>query len=260
MEQLTYRIDQFEGPLDLLLTLIQKNKFDIADIPIAIICDQYMAYINEAASHDLEISSDFIVMASRLMLIKSRTLLPRDEKAEEDPREELARAVLEYAKAKEAAELFAGMYSMHSGRMVKDTDEIKPDKTLRDQDVSRLSAALSRVLSEVRTTEAAAVRFTPLIKKRAVSATEKAEDVIKYMTERGVVTADALFRREETRSDIITVFLAILELLRRGRIHIVGDDCSADGGGTLAADSLTFGLGEPEHTDSQERQGSDTII
>ena len=193
MEQITYRLDQFEGPLDLLLTLIQKNKFDIADIPIAIICDQYMAYINEATARDLEVSSDFIVMASRLMLIKSRTLLPRNEEAEEDPREELARAVLEYARAKEASGLFAGMYSMHSGRMAKDTDEIAPDNTLRDHDVALLSEALSRILAETRTTEAAAVRFTPLIKKRAASATEKAHMIVEYMEDRHTVSAEELF-------------------------------------------------------------------
>ncbi len=238
MEQITYRLDQFEGPLDLLLTLIQKNKFDISDIPIAIICDQYMEYINDAAARDLDVSSDFIVMASRLMLIKSRTLLPRDEEKEEDPREELARAVLEYARAKQASELFAGMYSMHGGRMVKDTDEIAPDNTLRDQDVSLLSRALARVLSEVRATEQSAVRFTPLIKKRAVSATEKARSVIKYMKERGAVPAAELFRREETKTDMIAVFLAVLELLRSQRITIVsGDDGDV---GTLDAEALSF--------------------
>ncbi len=238
MEQITYRLDQFEGPLDLLLTLIQKNKFDIADIPIAIICEQYMEYINEAAAHDLEISSDFIVMASRLMLIKSRTLLPRDDEKEEDPREELARAVLEYARAKQASELFAGMYSMHGGRMVKDTDEIAPDNTLRDQDISLLSAALTRVMAEVRAVEASAVRFTPLIKKRAVSATEKARDVMSFMKDRGAVSAVELFRRESTRTDMIAVFLAVLELLRSQRIIIVSGD--GDDVGTLDAASLSF--------------------
>ena len=97
IEQLTYRLDQFEGPLDLLLTLITKNKVSITDIPIAIICDQYMEYIEEAQRMDLDIASEFIVMASELMLIKSRMLLPRDEESEEeDPRAALAAALLEY--------------------------------------------------------------------------------------------------------------------------------------------------------------------
>ena len=84
----TYRLDQFEGPLDLLLTLIQKNKVSITDIPIAIICDQYMAFITKAQEMDMDIASEFIVMASELMLIKSKMLLPRAEEEEDNLHEE----------------------------------------------------------------------------------------------------------------------------------------------------------------------------
>ena len=88
MESITYRLDQFEGPLDLLLTLIHKNKVNIEDIPISMICDQYMQYITEAQKMDLEIASEFIVMASDLMLIKSKLLLPREKEEEEDDNDE----------------------------------------------------------------------------------------------------------------------------------------------------------------------------
>ena len=77
MEAITYRLDQFEGPLDLLLNLISKNKVSIADIPIAMICDQYLEYIRAAQSMDMELAGEFIVMASELMRIKSSMLLPR---------------------------------------------------------------------------------------------------------------------------------------------------------------------------------------
>ena len=255
MEQLTYRIDLFEGPLDLLLSLIQKNKFDISDIPIALICDQYMEYITAAAERDLEISSEFIVMASRLMLIKSRMLLPKLESDEEDPRAELAAAVLEYARAKEASSIFSVMYSMHSGRMVKDTDEIKADNTVSEHDVSLLSEALSRILSEAKTTERAATRFTPLIQRKTASATEKAYTVMRYLYKNGRVPVDELFANEESRSDMIAVFLAILELLRSQRIIIVEDviddiDIKDDGApinnaypdGTLSTHEVTLEL------------------
>ena len=99
-EQLTYRLDQFEGPLDLLLTLIGKNKVSITDIPIALICDQYMEYIAEAERMDLEVASEFIVMASELMLIKSKMILPHEEGTENDPRREIADALLLYQQAK----------------------------------------------------------------------------------------------------------------------------------------------------------------
>ena len=86
MDAITYRLDQFEGPLDLLLTLIQKNKVSITDIPISLICDQYMEYITAAQELDMDIASEFIVMASELMLIKSKMILPHEEGTENDPR------------------------------------------------------------------------------------------------------------------------------------------------------------------------------
>lgn len=239
MESLTYRLDQFEGPLDLLLTLIQKNKFDIADIPIAVICDQYMEYITAAEERDLDVSSDFLVMASRLMLIKSKMLLPKLDPEEEDPRADLAQAVIEYARAKEASQLFAGMYSLHSGRMIKDTDEIEPDRTLKAHSPELLYAALQRVLAETKTVEASTTRFTPLIRKRSASATEKAFSVIRQLYKNGSTKATELFRGQESRSDMIAVFLAILELLRNQRIEIdggIGED------GTVKTEELAFVL------------------
>lgn len=242
METITYRLDQFEGPLDLLLSLIQKNKFDIADIPISIICDQYLDYINAAEDRDLDASSDFIVMASRLMLIKSRMLLPKPEKSEDDPALDLSRAILEYARAKEAASALYDMYSVYGGRMIKDTDEIKPDTTINDHDISLLSKALGRVLSEARAVEASSARVTPLIRKRAATAAEKAESVMSYMNEHGRADAETLLMREESKSDMIAVFLAILELLRSQRIRIVEDDAHPADDGTLRTESLTFEL------------------
>ena len=100
MEQLTYKLEIYEGPLDLLLDLIEKNKIDIMNIPIALICDQYMAYIEQARSMDLELAGEFIVMASELLLIKSKMLLPRIEPDEEDPLASLAEALLIYKQAK----------------------------------------------------------------------------------------------------------------------------------------------------------------
>ena len=139
MDSITYRLEQFEGPLDLLLTLIQKNKVSITDIPISLICDQYMEYITEAQLLDMDIASEFIVMASELMLIKSRMLLPREEEDEDDPRATLTDALLRYQQAKEAAAKLSPMYAFYSGRMVKDTDEISVDKTfVADQDVTSL--------------------------------------------------------------------------------------------------------------------------
>ena len=144
----TYRLDQFEGPLDLLLTLIQKNKVNIEDIPIAIICDQYLEYLRAAKDMDMEIAGEFIVMASELMLIKSRMLLPKEKNDEKDPRADLADALLRYQQAKQAAVKMAELYAVYSGRMAKDTDEISIDTTyVADQQVTSLCAAVRRMIA-----------------------------------------------------------------------------------------------------------------
>ena len=104
MENILYKLDNFEGPLDLLLTLIQKNKVSIYDIPIVEITDQYLEVIDGIEESALDNTGEFIVMAAQLLYIKSRMLLPREEEEEEDPREELAQRLLEYQKFKEASQ------------------------------------------------------------------------------------------------------------------------------------------------------------
>ena len=103
MDNILYKLDSFEGPLDLLLTLIQKNKVSIYDIPIVEITDQYLEAIDGIEESSLDNTGEFVVMAAQLLYIKSKMLLPRNEEEdEEDPREELAQRLLEYQKIKEA--------------------------------------------------------------------------------------------------------------------------------------------------------------
>ena len=184
MEQIIYKIELFEGPLDLLLSLISKNKMSIEDIKISVICDQYMEYINTMQKLDIELSSEFIVMASQLMLIKSRTLLPRmNDDDGEDPAEELARALLEYKRAKEASGKLGGLYSQFSGRYQKDTDEISPDRTyVADHSVDLLSKALMSVMSNIEVSdEVASEKIKPLISTRTVSVGEKVFAVLRIL-------------------------------------------------------------------------------
>ena len=187
IEQLTYRIDEFEGPLDLLLSLIQKNKVRITDIPIVMICDQYMEYIEEAQRMDLEIASEFIVMASELMLIKSKMLLPHEEGTENDPRREIQDAVLLRLRAKQAAEELKHMYEEYSGRFVKGTDDVPPEKGLPlNLDPNLLLKALGSVLRRIKIAEA--IRkptdlVNPLIKHKVVSVEEKIEEICTLLEE-----------------------------------------------------------------------------
>ena len=222
MEALTYKLEQFEGPLDLLLTLIQKNKVSITDIPIALICDQYIEYISKAEALDMELASEFIVMASELMLIKTKMLLPKTEEESEDPRATLTDALLRYQQAKEAAQKLSPLYAYFSGRMVKDTDEISIDKTfVQDQDVTALCAAVRRIIAYNNALEhAASTTFKPMISKPIIPVEIKIVSIIKHIEKKGAASLEELLLGEATLPDVIASFLGVLELVKVRKLLI----------------------------------------
>ena len=217
-----FRVEQFEGPLDLLLTLISKHKMNIFDIRITELFDQYMRAISEMQKPDMEIAGEFITMAAELMYIKSRMLLPKPE--EEDPRKELVRKLMEYKTAKEAAKLLSEREGEFKGRFEKDTDEIKPSFNADIRiDAKLLSNALARIFA--REAEEAEYRKTAsfdavshMRKKRPVSVSGRIMFIMRKMYGRGSVHFDELFDGTHGRDEIITVFYALLELLRVGRV------------------------------------------
>lgn len=223
-EQLTYRLDQFEGPLDLLLTLISKNKVSITDIPIALICDQYMEYIAEAERMDLEVASEFIVMASELMLIKSKMILPHEEGTENDPRREIADALLLYQQAKLVAKELGPLYEQFSGRYTKGTDEIPPEKGLpMNLDTELLTKALASVLKRMKVAETArkpSDLVNPLIKHRVVSVEQKIEEICSLLEEHEEASLFFLLKDADSRSELVARFMGILELIKLHRITI----------------------------------------
>ena len=225
MEALTYRLEAFEGPLDLLLSLIQKNKVDISDIPIALICDQYMAYITEAERLDMDLASEFIVMASELMLIKSKMLLPKAEPEEEDPRAALAEALLKYQQAKAAAAILGKAYPKFSGRMVKDTDEISVDKTfVADQSVTSLCQAVRRIIAYREEHPVAdKVTFTPMIANPIVPVEAKIVGILQHFEKQERVTLSDLLEDSISLPDMIAIFLGVLELMKMRRIILAAD-------------------------------------
>ena len=224
MQQLTYRLDQFEGPLDLLLTLISKNKMSITDIPIAIICDQYMEYINEAQRMDLDIASEFIVMASELMLIKSKMLLPHEEGTENDPRREIADALLLYQQAKLAAKELQPLYEEYSSRYTKDTDEVPPEKGLPlDLDPELLIKALNAVMRRIKVAQSERTPtelVNPLIKHKIVSVEEKIEEICLLLEEQEEASLFFLLKDADSRPELVARFMGILELIKIHRITI----------------------------------------
>ena len=216
MEEMTYKLEFFEGPLELLLSLVNKNKMDINDIQISVICDQYMEYIEQAQRMDMELASEFIVMASELMLIKSRMLLPKLPENEEDPRAWLSEALIIYKKAKEAAAKMLSMYTEHSGRMVKDEDEIPPDKELpTGLDPELLSRALSLMMRRLEASEnVQSTHIKPLVKARVVSVEEKISGIVLTLRQRGRLSLLDILDRAQDRSELIASFLALLELIK----------------------------------------------
>lgn len=233
--ELVFRTEKYEGPLDLLLSLISKNKMNIFDIKISELFSQYMQYVSEMQKLDMEIAGEFITMAAELMYIKSKMLLPKSEK--EDPRTELVRRLMEYKTAKEAAGLLAAREEEFFGRYEKDTDEIKPSVSSDFRlDAEILSGALARIFlrdAERREAEklAPTEAIAPMVRRKNISVSGRIVFIIRRMYQRKSIHFDELFDGAAGRSEIITVFYALLELLRVGRVEMrraAGDSDSSN--------------------------------
>ena len=230
--ELVFKTEVYEGPLDLLLALIAKNKMNIADIKIAVIFEQYMEYVENMEVSDMETAGEFIRMAPELMLIKSRMLLPKED---EDPREELVRTLMEYKAAKEAAQKLGVLEAEFFGRFEKDSMEVVIDKTkLDDMDISILSEAMTKLLMTMRETRELErtkpiEAINPIIKKKIVPVPARIMHIMRYMLKKDKVGFIDLFDDVTSRSGIVATFYAILELLKSGRLELLRDAYDKDG-------------------------------
>ena len=251
MDAINYRLETFEGPLDLLLSLIQKNKMSIDNIQINVICEQYVQYIEEAQSLDMELASEFIVMASELMLIKSKLLLPKPEAEEEDPRAALADALLKFQQAKEAAKKMALLYPRFSARLEKDTDEISIDKTfVQDQDVESLCLAVRRIVTynENRPKVEKSV-FTPMISSPIVPVEVKITGILNRMSKKKSTSLKELLNDSVSLPDMIAIFLGVLELIKIRKILIFESE------GTLLGDDAQFVINDNPDDVEKDAEG-----
>ncbi len=226
-EGLTFSLEEvFEGPLDLLLALIAKNKVNIYDIPIQLIFEQYMEYIAQMEKFNMEIASSFIVMAAQLMVIKSRMLLPPKEDEGEDPRQELVDMLLEYQKAKETASELHDRELTYMGRFEKPPEKIEsePEYSLL-HDVQLLKEAFVRAYSR----KFASEDFLPLEEPidelitatRQISVTEKIQAVVSVLKTVKRTTLGSVFLSSETKHELVATFLALLELIKGRRITVI---------------------------------------
>lgn len=253
MDALNYRLEAFEGPLDLLLSLIQKNKMSIDNIQINIICEQYLAYIEEAQNLDMDIASEFIVMASELMLIKSKLLLPKPEEEEEDPRAALADALQKYQQAKEAAKKMALLYPRFSGRLEKDTDEISIDRSfVLDQEVESLCTAVRRIITynENRPKIERSV-FTPMISSPIVPVEVKITGILNRMSKKECTSLKELLDDSVSLPDMIAIFLGVLELIKIRKILIVENE------GTLLDINASFSINKNKDEVEKDANGNE---
>lgn len=225
--KLQFKLEIYEGPLDLLLSLIDKNKINIYDIPIAFIFDQYMEYINSMKQMDMEIAGEFINMAADLMLIKSKMLLPKLEKDEVDPRLTLAATLIEYKLIKEAAVYFSEQYNVYSGRAAKEPTKLQQDVILYPHNIDMLQQAFIRIHKRLEETtkssEESKQNVSSLINKKITSIQEKIIGVLRYMYKVERCDFITLLEQANTRSDLIAAFAAILELMRTHRLLIIDE-------------------------------------
>ena len=232
MSDLSFHLEVYDGPLDLLLGLITKNKLDIYDIPIALILDQYLEYLDRMRAMDMEIAGEFIVMAADLMLIKSRMLLPKPElekEDEEDPRAALTRALLEYKRAKEASAYLSDQYAIYAGRIAKEPEVLDTRSDLPDHiDISLLQRAMQRALIKnsclpelAKESELAIKR---LLAAKIVPVSAKIMTVMRYLYKNGKSNFEDILLTAKTRSELIAIFSATLELLKVQRVTMENDD------------------------------------
>ncbi len=201
----------FEGPLDLLLHLIRQNKIDIYDIPIALITKQYLEYIELMRELDLEIASEFLLMAATLIYIKSRMLLPKkeEEQIEEDPRQELVEQLLEYEKFRQTSQFLKERYEKWSNaysRKINDDEEL----LVTEINIFDLLTALKRLLNKPQ----------PKIHlpKETIRVEDKIESILEFLKQRKAILFEELFQSHPidkiSKIEIIVTFLALLELLK----------------------------------------------
>lgn len=228
MESLSFKLDVFEGPLDLLLHLIQKNKVSIYDIPIATITEQYFEALEIMEELDLEISSEFCVMASHLLLIKSKMLLPKPvEEDEEDPREELARRLLEYQKYKQAAGKLKEREFYYKYMYFKEPDDIDPvtPPPPDSYPIEKLVEAFYDVLERTkRRAPPPKKNFDGIVKRRVVSVREKASKIVNVLKGKKKVTFVSIFDTDADKAELVATFLALLELIKMNRVYATGED------------------------------------
>lgn len=217
------KIENFEGPLDLLCYLIDKNKMNVCDIKISDITDQYIDYINKMEEMNLEVTSEFLIMASTLLYLKSKTLLPIDtEEKEEISEEELLRRIIEYKKYKEITKKLKEFYIEHSKRISKLPEEIKLPKQKLEKEYKKeiIPETYSKVIN---TNKNRINKNAKNIQKIAITDTYTVGSKVKQMFKELIKNKRFVFNKMYTvnkynKNEVVTAFSGLLEMSRRNKV------------------------------------------
>ncbi len=225
-------MEDFEGPLDVIFLLLSKNKIEIQDVSITAILEQYLAYLEEMKRLDMEIASEFITMASHLMLIKTKMLLSAAEQAEAQTELDLLRQSLVERQRKEAMEQIRVAISVLEPRneigrclFTKEPEPLRRDQTYRYRhEPADLLKALDNIAERNnRALPPPTVNFMGIVGKEPYPVTKKAGEVLRQLVLRGVERMKNLFRGNRTRSEVVATFLAILELCKTNSVSLEDD-------------------------------------
>lgn len=224
MGTVQFKLDAFQGPLDLLLHLISKHKLNICDIEISLLLDQYLAYMNELDEQDYESAGEFLEMAARLIYIKTVSLLPQPEEAQ-DLKKDLEGQIIEYSICKKAAEMLKQAY-VGNNVFVRNPVPVIIDKTYsRVHEPEDIYNAYMGISAKSRNSKPLrADMFSPIVSRKIVSVTSKIIFVLKRLYKCGKCSMDGLYDNVTDKSERVATFLAILELTKSGRIFLNDDN------------------------------------
>ncbi len=227
------KIENFEGPLDLLCHLIEKNKMDIYDIHLNEITDQYIQYLNQMEKMNLEIASEFVVMASTLLYLKSKNLLPKQEDEEEElTEEELIRRIIEYKKFKEISKVLKQNYTQNGNRYYKNQENIKlpKQKLEKDYDNTVIPNIYSELIERNRVKinqNAKNIEKIALVENYTVAS--KVKEMFKVLVKQKRFVFNKLFSlNKHNKQEVVTAFSGLLEMSRRKKVETTQEELFGD--------------------------------
>ena len=240
-------LEDFEGPLDLILYLLSKNKIEIQDIPIALILDQYQAYLEQRQRMDLEVASEFIAMAAHLVYIKTRMLLNLEDEEAQSEMDALIRSLEErqrgdtYAKVKVLTEKLGPMGEFGRDIMTRNPEPMERGKIYKyDQQPGDLIIAMQEVADRRGQLDAQPdlKPFDEIVRREPYSVETKAREIFRRLKTGGITRFLLLFRGSRSRSEIVATFMAVLELCRSRIIRLASgvNDCTVECDGDMPDD------------------------